>query len=572
MTLQARRLRNAHRLAFTVVLSSALAAFPLSAKSAPAAPPPAPQVPVAWQKTFPGHVNWYVRTSLGVLLVRCGKMLTAVDGENGATLWSMDDLKVGGGKSEWTWPQHLRGYNMLEVPGHPILLINRARLAGAATGQLLAIDIWTGKLLWQKPEFDDLLETVPVDGSKRVLLVTRQLQAKRMFVPYRNGARSYGIYSYRVGDEPFRPVLTLLEPNTGKIDWQSEYPRVFTPSYFDIREMQGELFLQERNATGATILAAVDEGTGKRLWEAEGKTHGEFQFLPDLELWNGKIVAGLSGVEELDAQTGKAAWSAKSVGQVSGLALGNGVIYAGATKGAFAVNANNGELLWRVKTEGPATNPLLLDSGKSVVLCDSSNLLIVDSATGKVTRKLKLDLGQGSENPGPPPHLLMPIGTKYVVALTIDKTFVYDINLPALAAVKQAVTAFFPPVSFFSGQYLPEAGAKMPFELGLKEEIKNNWTTIVASATDSPMGQRTIERLHRYLELDNDGALTAFGGNAEHWELWRLDPRSGNLEVREFSESQPDADLAAGLVYHFKDNVLTATQWNAAAAEALHSR
>lgn len=48
-----------------------------------------------WKKDFPKSVSWYVRTSPGILLVKSGKSLTALDGKNGRELWEHADVRFG---------------------------------------------------------------------------------------------------------------------------------------------------------------------------------------------------------------------------------------------------------------------------------------------------------------------------------------------------------------------------------------------------------------------------------------------------------------------------------------------
>ncbi|MEE8256425.1 MAG: hypothetical protein V3R60_00920, partial [Acidobacteriota bacterium] len=101
--------------------------------------------PIAWEKQLPKSIDWYVRTSTGVLLIRSGNMLHAVDGKDGRELWSMKGLDLGGPKQ--------RGKNIAEIPGTPILLLkhrsSKPQIKGSL-GSLLAVDLWKGTILWQE--------------------------------------------------------------------------------------------------------------------------------------------------------------------------------------------------------------------------------------------------------------------------------------------------------------------------------------------------------------------------------------------------------------------------------------
>jgi hypothetical protein len=130
-----------------------------------------PPLATAWEKSFPHSIDWYIRTSAGILLVRCGKSLAALDGQDGRQLWSLPEIEIGGGGIGL----NDRGKNLLEVPGLPVLLINRAKLPGREDGQLLGVNLSSGEIQWQQPELDDFLGLVPLYDSGRVLMVSKKV-------------------------------------------------------------------------------------------------------------------------------------------------------------------------------------------------------------------------------------------------------------------------------------------------------------------------------------------------------------------------------------------------------------
>jgi hypothetical protein len=130
-----------------------------------------PPLATAWEKSFPHSIDWYIRTSAGILLVRCGKSLAALDGQDGRQLWSLPEIEIGGGGIGL----NDRGKNLLEVPGLPVLLINRAKLPGREDGQLLGVKLSSGEIQWQQPELDDFLSLVPLYDSGRVLMVSKKV-------------------------------------------------------------------------------------------------------------------------------------------------------------------------------------------------------------------------------------------------------------------------------------------------------------------------------------------------------------------------------------------------------------
>ncbi len=90
-----------------------------------------------WKKEFAKSVSWYVRTSPGILLVKSGKSLTALDGKDGKVLWELSDVRVGVAPFAGIQGAE-RGTNVLEVPGMGVLLLNDAELPSGSDRRLIA--------------------------------------------------------------------------------------------------------------------------------------------------------------------------------------------------------------------------------------------------------------------------------------------------------------------------------------------------------------------------------------------------------------------------------------------------
>jgi len=188
----------------------------------------APALSPAWDRQLPQSIEWYVRTSEGVLIVRAGETLSAIDGLDGKLLWSLPYIEIGGAyapKKELLAKMaggSTRGRNLLEVPGLSILLINRAKLSKQDDpGHLLGVDLWSGKILWQQPELDNLFQLIPFYEHGRVLLVTSNATEAETIASYQTGVGCNfdpcnGGLTYF-----FRPHMTLLDPLTGHADWMA---------------------------------------------------------------------------------------------------------------------------------------------------------------------------------------------------------------------------------------------------------------------------------------------------------------------------------------------------------------
>src|SRR5258706_12746618 len=122
-----------------------------------------------WKKDFPKSVSWYVRTSQGILLVKSGKSLTALDGKDGRELWELADVRLGS-TSLADMPGALeRGLNVLEVPGRGVLLLNGARLPINAERRVISRNLITGERLWDAAPVDAIMTAIPLSENRQIV-------------------------------------------------------------------------------------------------------------------------------------------------------------------------------------------------------------------------------------------------------------------------------------------------------------------------------------------------------------------------------------------------------------------
>jgi outer membrane protein assembly factor BamB len=492
----------------------------------------------AWEKQFANPVDWYVRTSSGVLLVRAGQSLTALDGVDGRQLWSLPQIEIGGSGK--------RGKNLLEIPGLPILLVNRAKTADQLEAQLLALDLWTGTIRWQKPELDDLLDLVPFYDSGRVLLVTRKTHKPLKVLTIAQHASSY----YVGGPYPFRAQMFLLDPVTGQVDWSAEYPRVFSPAFIDFREWDGQVYLHECLDIGGFVLGRVDLKNGQRLWEFTKDNLVTYTVPPALQFASGRVIFAAKDVFAFDPSSKKPVWAVRHLGKIHDLVTDRNLILGAGDAGAFAVDSSNGRLKWRIKSEGRATNPLLYKKENALVFCDKSHLVVVDADTGKVLRRTSLEIG--SE-----PQSIRWIGEKFVLAMTDGTAAVYNVEKGQKSGELSKLEAEFPPVSFVVDQHahylqVPNAPAD------LRRQLQDAWDKISAMGKEAnPVG---LTRLRAHLTSD----FAPIYGNksgGDSWKLWQIDPGTGTIQQFALNGSQPDASSSLGLAYTVKGDRLRAMKF-----------
>jgi len=529
-----------------------VASMPIGVRAA------APDLTPKWQQTFPDSVHWYLRTSLGILLVRSGKALIALDGVDGKQLWSFPEIEING----WLGTSRLaaRGNNLFEIPGYSILLINRARLNGSKDeiGELLAVDLWTGEVLWKRSALEDLAALVPLYDSGRILLVTRKLATERVVfksLPYVQPAVFLALAD---SSPPFRPQMYSIDISTGRMDWKNECPRVLGPLFFDVRELYGRLFLHEANGKGSTILGSVDLQTGSRSWESSGSPNFSLATMPALQAVNDHVIMGSHGVTAFDPASGSPAWSATKIGPVSGLITDGDTILGTGSKGAFALDAKTGDIRWRTRGWGPVTNPLLYES-HILAFCDVTDVIVLDASSGKILRKVPLGLKEK-------PEWVSQVGKKYFLAFTGEDTGVYDVEAGKKIAFEAETKGTFPGIAFLMRQqYAPSAGAPAP-PTDIRRDLQRAWPPILERAKKSENGQKTLERLQLFLNSAADGPdssdSTVYGTDVGNWRLWRVDPQTGHTEAIELKGSQPDVSLDLGLAYFVTGKTLEAVEWN----------
>jgi outer membrane protein assembly factor BamB len=509
---------------FSVVLFLALLSFPSCAADAQSQ-----LLGTSWEKQFTQSINWFVRTSAGVLLVRAGKSLSAIDGVEGRQLWSIPDFGIAGGDAP--------GKNLLEIPGFSIVLANRATLPGQDSGRLLAIDLWSGAIHWQQSETDDLLQIIPFYDSGRVLLITtktdKPLNALNIV---RQAAASY----YVGGPYPFRPQMILLDPLTGRADWKAEYPRVFLPRFLDFREWHGQLYLHECLDIGGFVLGRVDLKNGDRLWEFTRDELVSYGAPPALQFADEHVIFAAKDVFAFGPDSKAPVWSVRHLGKIRQLVLHQNLILGAGAGGAFAIESRTGALRWKIKSSGAATDPVLYQPENALVFFDKMRLFIVDVETGKILRRTVHRFG--SE-----PRFIRSMGGKFVLAVGDDNAVLYDVATGEYLTALPKPTAEFPSVNFMVKRHSPDFGA--PNAPGdLRRQLQDGWDKISSAGEKSQANQIGITRLKSFLAVDS---TTVYGKKfaGDSWKLWCVNPTTGAVQQFAATGSQADASSALGLAY-----------------------
>lgn len=207
-----------------------------------------------------------------------------------------------------------------------------------------------------------LLKSWPAEGPK--LLWTN------LELPKGNSSVSFGnnvmFTSGKVGADD---VLFALDMN-GKILWQTVMGRAWTQSYPESRSTPTVEGNKVYTTSGYGDIACIDGTSGKVIWsykasEMNKGTYGMWGIAESLIIDGDKLYFTPGGPETmtmaLNKTTGAVLWKSASLNDKPGYVSPILVSYAGkkmivnvSLGNVFAVDASNGEILWKVAIEKPA--------------------------------------------------------------------------------------------------------------------------------------------------------------------------------------------------------------------------
>jgi len=332
-----------------------------------------------WSKVFAKPVNWYARTSAGIIVVKAGKSFYAVKEADGEQLWMLPVVRTTGKTKGSLDASALRGQDVLEVPGMGVLLMNHVKLDGDKDGRLIALNLQTGKRLWARDEIDELMTALPIYGTGDAVIVCRRVQKKVLAAETAALAATQIPFALVLVKYPYRFEVARIDMSTGISRWNTEYERTFTPGTETIRTFGGRLFLY----VGNRVMASISLVDGKFEWE-DGKMHlGTIQAALPFEMVNGELIYKSEYVRAIDPTTQKELWSLEDLGRVTGLAFSKNLAVALGEKAIAAMDLETGKERWRNKVNGGATNLLWDKASDSLVYIDRKGLHSVEAQTGK---------------------------------------------------------------------------------------------------------------------------------------------------------------------------------------------
>jgi outer membrane protein assembly factor BamB len=472
-----------------------------------------------WETKFPKEVSWYVRTSPGILLVKAGKSITALDGANGKVLWELPEVKwtgvISSDKDEFP-----RGKNMIEVPGMGVLLLNRVMLPGDWGGRLIALNLITGKRLWDQPQVDDLLTAIPLEGTRDILLVSRRLQtsAKRVALDVAVAAATGVATGLLTGQavvsvlpSPYlvRFVFQRVDPVSGKTRWNAEYPHTFNPGAQTFRVMGEQLFINS-DSEGFGI---VDLASGKRTWEGSFLLPVSDSLDPPQQQPGERLIYGWKKVEAVDPATKRLSWEIEELGKITGISKCGELTIAIGHKSVVAVDANTGEERWRKKAHSHTTNLLWDKQSDAVLYADEKGLHSVERTTGKSLLDVQLD-GKFS------PYYIRLASPEAVVTIATDEVSAYNFKTGKRLFTEGKLFSFFRSYAVQDHWPMPDDGQDM-MPRNLKAPVRGEWNGVIEGAL---LSGDFLERC-KGSRTETEGLLDAYETESETGahKVWWID-------------------------------------------------
>jgi outer membrane protein assembly factor BamB len=512
-----------------------------------------------WTKEFPKEVSWYVRTAPGILVVKAGKSITALDGANGQQLWELPEVKWSGFISSDTADEFPRGKNMIEVPGMGVLLLNRVMLPGDSEGHLIALNLMTGERLWDQPEADDLLTAIPLYGTREIVLVSRRLQrkayAKRVTV-LAVAAAATAVVSGLVGAQamalvlpspyPFRFVFQRVDPVSGKVRWNAEYPHTFSHGAQTLRVIGDKLFV----SFDSEALGAVNLGSGNRSWEDGAKVPDNDNLPLPREQRSDRLIYSWKNVEAIDPATKQLSWEISKLGKITGISECGELVVAIGHKSVAAVDAKTGAERWRKKAYSHTTNILWDKESDAILYADEKGLHSVERTTGKSLLDARLD-GKFS------PYYIRLASPEAVVTVATGQVGAYNFKTGKKLFTTGKFSSFFRSYAFQDHWPVPEDGQDL-IPRTLKTPGTGEWNS---SHEGTLLSANALKRLEGYA-TETEGLLDAYETESDTGEsqVWWVDTETNRQIAFRLTGKQHDVSRPMGMVFGVDHKVV----WGAA--------
>jgi len=304
---------------------------------------PAVTSPV-WTSQLPDSAKWHSVSAVGTLLVGTDKALCSIDPDDGRVIWTRDDLAK------------TASFNVREIPGTPVLLINDYSGTINPKTKIYALNIATGETLWETERTQGYSVGAYPIYSKNTALVFANTWAQE------GGS---GLY------------MTAYDLATGKQLWQTKHSKA------------NEVPLHPADNSGRFFVKLDLSG------HQEPVVEGDLLYVP------------FAGVHCYDLNTGALKWGVpfravpKEFKHASApLVFDANTVYASGVNEVYALDKANGAVKWKSKKVFSGTIVELADAGDRLIVRLGGNFFEWGSRQWKLEKPLEilaLDKQTGNE-------------------------------------------------------------------------------------------------------------------------------------------------------------------------------
>lgn len=508
--------------------------FPLLPQTA------AQSLKVAWSKEFSKPVSWFARASPGIVIARVDKGLVALGETDGRQLWMLPKVEFGyvlmegvGGSTDFD-----RGRNVLEVPAFGVLILNRVKLDGEANWRMVALNLATGKKLWDQEPVDDLMTVVPLYESGQIVVVSRRVQRRILTAEVVASTVSHVPFVMY----PYRFEMQRMDLATGKVQWTAEYERTFTPGTGSVQAIGAHLLIY----FGNRLMGCVSLEDGKFLWEDGSKHFGNASAVLPVETADGKLIYSSEYVRAIDAATQKEEWSIEQLGKVTGIFVHGGLAVALGEKNIAAAETATGKEIWRQKTHGHTANLLWEKTSDSITYTDSKGLHSVERSTGKALLEANLHVEAL-------PIYIWLGGPAVVVTMSVAEVCAYSIKTGKKLFTMGKLTGFFRSDAVLDAWPLPERGEDVA-GMSRPPETDQEWEGARKATLLTTEGFKKVEERFSLEGTELNAYETTVEGRLA--KTWWIDPKRNEKVEISPSGSQTDVDRQAGIVIEMDGNAM----------------
>ena len=341
----------------------------------------------AWQANLDSKIQFYQTTDFGIVLAGTERSLYAVDGQTGERIWRRETGRI-------------NETAVTPVPDTDLVLFTRDL---GSKSRLEAVDVITGASIWQSEKVKGDVMQLAVDPDSDLIVVVLVKDARG-----------------DAGSELKRkPVVHVLRLSDGDELWKKELdgeiemmPSRFGEGLEEIAftldnyraplMIDGRLFLFYDGAT------SYDARTGKEKEREKFRINEEGLALTEADpvIDESRIyLSGRGRIRAVNRRTGNVEWKADDIGNAAEMALIGTTLYvrtggqftrlkdgeseAKGPYGVAAIDATNGEILWRYKGADKGLTNFVFSDANTILIADRGDLISIDAKTGK--RKDKLE-------------------------------------------------------------------------------------------------------------------------------------------------------------------------------------